>query len=234
LDKYDLRSVKGIFVGAAPLTAAVKAEFEGRSGARLIEGYGLTEAVTAIMANPYGGQHKVGSIGLPFPDVDMKIVALDGTTDLGPGETGEIVLRSPTLMLGYYNQPTATAEAIRDGWLFTGDVGQMDADGYFTITDRKKELIIVGGFNVFPREVDETLAGHPAVLEAAAVGVPDERLGERVKAVVVLREGETATAEEIIAFCRERLVVYKIPAEVEFRTALPKSMIGKVLRRELR
>ena len=233
LDKYNLRSIKGIFVGAAPLTRAVKADFEQRTGARLIEGYGLTEAVTAIMANPYRGQHKVGSIGLPFPDVDMKIVALDGTTNLGPDETGEIVLRSPTLMLGYYNQPEATAEALRDGWLYTGDVGHMDADGYFYITDRKKELIIVGGFNVFPREVDEVLAQHPAVLEAAVIGVPDDRLGERVKAVVVLREGESATAEEIIAFCRERLVAYKAPAEVEFRTSLPKSMIGKVLRREL-
>ncbi len=234
LDKYDLRSVKGIFVGAAPLTQALKDEFEGRSGARLIEGYGLTEAVTAIMANPYGGRHKVGSIGLPFPDVDMKIVALDGSADLPAGETGEIVLRSPTMMMGYYNQPEATAEAMRDGWLFTGDIGHMDADGYFTITDRKKELIIVGGFNVFPREVDEVLAVHPKVLEAAAIGVPDQRLGERVKACVVLREGQTATAEEIIAFCRERLVAYKVPAEVEFRSSLPKSMIGKVLRRELR
>ena len=234
LKKYTLRSVKGIFVGAAPLTQALKSEFEGLSGARLIEGYGLTEAVTAIMANPYLGQHKVGSIGLPFPDVEVKIVALDGSADLPPGESGEIVLRSPTLMLGYYNQPQATAEALRDGWLYTGDVGQMDAEGYFTITDRKKELIIVGGFNVFPREVDEVLALHPKVQEAAAVGIPDERLGERVRACVVLREGETATAEELIAFCRERLVGYKVPAEVEFRTSLPKNMIGKVLRRELR
>lgn len=234
LKKYTLRSVKGIFVGAAPLTQALKSEFEGLSGARLIEGYGLTEAVTAIMANPYLGQHKVGSIGLPFSDVDVKIVALDGSADLPPGESGEIVLRSPTLMLGYYNQPQATAEALRDGWLYTGDVGQMDAEGYFTITDRKKELIIVGGFNVFPREVDEVLALHPKVQEAAAVGIPDERLGERVRACVVLREGETATAEELIAFCRERLVGYKVPAEIEFRTSLPKNMIGKVLRRELR
>ncbi len=234
LKKYDLSSIKGIFVGAAPLTQALKSEFEGLSGARLIEGYGLTEAVTAIMANPYLGQHKVGSIGLPFPDVDVKIVALDGSADLPPGESGEIVLRSPTLMLGYYNQPEATAAAVRAGWLYTGDVGQMDAEGYFTITDRKKELIIVGGFNVFPREVDEVLAMHPKVQEAAAVGMPDERLGERVKACVVLREGEQATAEEIIAFCRERLVAYKTPAEVEFRSSLPKSMIGKVLRRELR
>jgi long-chain acyl-CoA synthetase len=234
VDKYDLHSVRGIFVGAAPLTKAIKEEFEAHSGARLIEGYGLTEAVTAIMANPYQGQHKLGSIGLPFPDVDMKIVALDGSTDLGPNETGEIVLRSPTVMLGYYNQPTATADAVRDGWLYTGDIGHRDEDGYFYITDRKKELIIVGGFNVFPREVDEVLAQHPAVREAAAVGMPDERLGERVKAYVVLRAGQTATAEEIIAFCRQRLVAYKVPAEVEFRSSLPKSMIGKVLRRQLR
>ncbi len=234
LDKYNLRSVKGIFVGAAPLTQTIKEQFEALSGARLIEGYGLTESVTAIMANPYQGQHKIGSIGLPFPDVEMKIVALDGTGELPPGEAGEIVLRSPTLMLGYYQQPDATAEALRAGWLYTGDVGRMDEEGYFYITDRKKELIIVGGFNVFPREVDEVLMQHPKVLEAAAIGVPDERLGERVRACVVLREGEAATAEEIIAFCRQRLVAYKAPAEVEFRTTLPKSMIGKVLRRELR
>jgi long-chain acyl-CoA synthetase len=234
LDKYDLRSVKGIFVGAAPLTQTIKEQFEALSGARLIEGYGLTEAVTAIMANPYQGQHKIGSIGLPFPDVAMKIVALDGSGELPPGEAGEIVLASPTLMLGYYKQPEATAEALREGWLYTGDVGRMDEEGYFYITDRKKELIIVGGFNVFPREVDEVLMQHPKVQEAAAIGVPDERLGERVRACVVLREGETATAEEIIAFCRQRLIAYKVPAEVEFRSSLPKSMIGKVLRRELR
>lgn len=234
VDKYDLRSVKGIFVGAAPLTKAIKEEFESHSGARLIEGYGLTEAVTAIMANPYGGQHKLGSIGLPFPDVDVKIVSLDGTADLAPGETGEIALRSPTVMLGYCNQPDATAEAVRAGWLYTGDIGYMDEDGYFYITDRKKELIIVGGFNVFPREIDEVVSLHPKVKEGAAVGIPDERKGERIKLVVVLKPGQTATAEEIIAYCRQRLAPYKTPSEVEFRSELPKSMIGKVLRRELR
>ena len=233
IEQYNLRSVEGIFVGAAPLTRAIKEGFESRTGARMIEGYGLTEAVTAIMANPYKGTHKVGSIGIPFPDVDMKIVSLEDGRDRPPGELGEIILRSPTLMKGYYKNAEATAQTLRDGWLFTGDIGYMDADGYFYITDRKKELIIVGGFNVFPREVDEALAQHPAVLEAAAVGVPDERMGERVKAVVVLKEDQSATAEEIIAFCRERLVAYKVPAEVEFRSSLPKSMIGKVLRREL-
>ena len=234
VDKYDLRSVKGIFVGAAPLTKGIKDEFEQRSGARLIEGYGLTESVTGIMANPFHGQHKLGSIGLPFPDVDCKIVSLDGTTDLPPGETGEIVLRSPTLMLGYFNRPDDTAETIKDGWLFTGDIGHMDEDGYFYITDRKKELIIVGGFNVFPREIDELIALHPKVMEGICVGIPDERKGERIKVFIVLKEGETATADEFKAYFREHLVAYKVPSEVEFRSELPKSMIGKILRRQLR
>lgn len=232
--RYRLGSLKGIFVGAAPLTRALKESFEARSGARMIEGYGLTEAVTAIMANPFRGAHKLGSIGVPFPDVDAKIVSLDDGRDLPPGEQGEIVLRSPTLMLGYYGRPEASAEAIRDGWLHTGDIGAMDEDGYFTITDRKKDLIIVGGFNVFPREVEEVLHQHPAVLEGAVIGVPDDYAGERVKAFVVLREGARASEEEIIAFLRERLTRYKVPASVEIRAELPKSIIGKVLRRALR
>lgn len=234
VDKYDLHSVKGIFVGAAPLTKGIKDEFEARAGARLIEGYGLTEAVTAIMANPYKGMQKLGSIGLPFPDVDCKIVSLDGSEDLPAGQSGEIVLRSPTLMLGYFNRPDDTAETLKDGWLCTGDIGHMDEDGYFYITDRKKELIIVGGFNVFPREIDELIALHPKVMEGICVGIPDERKGERIKVFVVLKEGETATAEEFIAYFRERLVAYKAPSEVEFRSELPKSMIGKILRRQLR
>jgi long-chain acyl-CoA synthetase len=203
----------------------------------MIEGYGLTEAVTAIMANPYKGEHKLGSIGVPFPDVELKIVSLEEGRDgapLGPGELGEIALRSPTLMLGYYNRPQATAAALREGWLYTGDIGYMDEDGYFYITDRKKDLIIVGGFNVFPREVEELLYQHPAVQEGVVVGVPDVYAGERVKAYVVLKAGATATEEEIIAFLRERLTRYKVPAIVEFRAELPKTMIGKILRRALR
>jgi long-chain acyl-CoA synthetase len=237
LGRYNLSSLKGIFVGAAPLTAAIKEGFESRSGGRMIEGYGLTESVTAIMANPYQGQHKLGSIGVPFPDVEMKIVSLEEGRDgapLGPGELGEIVLRSPTLMLGYFNRPDATAAALRDGWLYTGDIGYMDEDGYFYITDRKKDLIIVGGFNVFPREVEELLYQHPAVQEGVVLGVPDPYAGERVKAYVVLKEGASATEEEIIAFLRERLTRYKVPAAVEFRAELPKTMIGKILRRALR
>ena len=183
IGRYDLRSVKGIFVGAAPLTRAIKDDFESKTGGRMIEGYGLTEAVTAIAANPYHGLHKVGSIGIPFPDVDMKIVSLDGAYDLPPGEQGEIVLRSPTVMLGYYRMPEETAKTVVDGWLFTGDIGYMDEDGYFYITDRKKELIIVGGFNVFPREIDELIYQHPKVKEGICVGIPDPYKGERNQGV---------------------------------------------------
>lgn len=232
--RYDLSSLKGIFVGAAPLTQAIKADFEAKTGARMIEGYGLTEAVTAIMANPYRGQHKIGSIGIPFPDVDMRIVSLDDGRDLPPGELGEIVLTSPTLMLGYYNQPEETAKTLVDGWLYTGDIGRMDEDGYFYITDRKKELIIVGGFNVFPREIDELIYQHPKVKEGIAVGMPDAYKGERIKVFLVLRDGEAATEAEMLSYFREHLTGYKVPSEVEFRTELPKSMIGKILRRQLR
>lgn len=234
IDQYDLTSLKAIYVGAAPLTEAIKTTFEAKTGARMIEGYGLTEAVTAIMANPQNGLHKIGSIGLPFSDVVVKIADLVSGEELPPGEQGEIVLQSPTLMLGYWNRPEATADAIREGWLFTGDVGYMDEDGYFYITDRKKDIIIVGGFNVFPREIEEVLYQHPKVKEGVAVGVPDDFHGERIKLFVVLKDGETATEEAFIAYFKERLAPYKIPSEVEFRTDLPRSAIGKILRKELR
>jgi long-chain acyl-CoA synthetase len=235
IHRYDFSNLRGIFVGAAPLTQAIKADFEAKTGGRMIEGYGLTESVTAIMANPYQGMHKVGSIGIPFPDVEVKIVSLDDGHDLPPGELGEIVLKSPTVMLGYYRNPQETSRTIaKDGWLFTGDIGYMDEDGYFYITDRKKELIIVGGFNVFPREIDEVICQHPKVKEGIAVGIPDECKGERIKVYIVLKDGETAAPEEFITYFRERLTPYKVPSEVEFRSNLPKSMIGKILRRVLR
>ncbi len=234
IEKYDFTSLKAIWVGAAPLTQAIKENFERKTGGRAIEGYGLTEAVTAIMANPMNGKHKVGSIGLPFPDVDAKIVSLDGKKDLPPGEVGEIVLKTPTVMLGYYNKPEETKETIKDGWLFTGDIGYMDEDGYFYITDRKKDLIIVGGFNVFPREIDELIYRHPKVKEGITVGVPDEFKGEKIKVFIVLKEGVTATAEEFIEYFKKHLAPYKVPSEVEFRKELPKSAIGKILRRVLR
>ena len=231
---YDFSSLRGTFVGAAPLTKAIKDDFEKKTGGRMIEGYGLTEAVTGIMANPYQGMHKIGSIGIPFPDVDVKIVSLDDGHDLAPGGLGEIVLRSPTVMLGYYKNAEETQKTIVDDWLYTGDIGYVDQDGYFYITDRKKDLIIVGGFNVFPREIDELIYQHAKVKEGITVGIPDPRKGERIKVYIVLKEGEKATPEEFIAYFKERLTPYKVPSEVEFRTELPKSMIGKILRRALR
>jgi long-chain acyl-CoA synthetase len=220
IDRYDFSSLQGIFVGAAPLTRAIKDDFEAKTGGRMIEGYGLTEAVTAIMA-------------IPFPDVEVKIVSLDDGGDLPPGRLGEIVLKSPSVMLGYYGMPDETAEALRNGWLFTGDIGYMDEDGYFYITDRKKDLIIIGGFNVFPREIDELIYQHPKVREGICVGLPDPYKGERIKVYIVLKEGETATEEEFIEYFRQNLVNYKVPSEVAFRKELPKSAIGKILRREL-
>jgi len=234
IERYDFSSLRGIFVGAAPLTHAIKDEFEKKTGGRMIEGYGLTESTTAIMSNPYHGMHKVGSIGLPFPDVDAKIVSIDDGHDLPPGELGEIVLRSPSVMLGYYNNPEETRKTVVDGWLHTGDIGYIDPDGYFYITDRKKDLIIVSGFNVFPREIDELIYQHPKVKEGITIGIPDPKKGERIKVYVVLKEGEVATQEEFIAYFKDRLTPYKVPSEVEFRAELPKSMIGKILRRALR
>ena len=234
IDKFDFSSLKAVWVGAAPLTKAIKENFEKKTGGRAIEGYGLTEAVTAIMANPYKGKHKIGSIGLPFSDVEAKIVSLDGNKDLSPGQPGEIALRTPTMMLGYYKDPEETAKTIKDGWLFTGDIGYADEDGYFYITDRKKELIITGGFNVFPREIDELIYDHPKVKEGITVGVPDAYKGERIKVFLVLRQGVRATADEFKKYFKEHLTPYKVPSEIEFRDDLPKSAIGKILRRVLR
>jgi len=229
----DLTSLQGVFVGAAPLTRTVKDGFEAATGARMIEGYGLTEAVTAVMANPYHGTHKLGSVGVPFPGVDARIVSIDGGRDLPPGERGEIVLRSPTVMLGYAGDPDATARTIRDGWLYTGDVGWMDGDGYFYVTDRIKEMIITGGYNVFPGEIDQVLEQHPDVRLAAVIGVPDPYKGERIRAYVVRRPGATVTADELVAYAMEHLVPYKVPSEVVFRSQLPMTPIGKVARRAL-
>ncbi len=234
LEKYDLRSVEAFVSGSAPLPLEVQQRFERLTGGKVIEGYGLTEAAPVTHGNPRRGKRKVGSIGLPYPDIDARIVDLEtGTHDLPPGEVGELVVRGPNLMDGYYGKPEETALVLRDGWLFTGDIAKMDEEGYFSIVDRKKELIIVSGYNVYPREVDEVLFAHPAVLEAAAIGVPHAEKGEVVKAFVVLRPGATATADEIIAHCRRSLAPFKVPVAVEFRAELPKSLIGKVLRRQL-
>src|SRR5258706_143213 len=224
---------KGAALSHRALVAVeVQTKFEQLAGGgRVLEGYGLTEAAPVTHTTPRRGQRKLGSIGVPIPDVDAKIVDLEtGTRDLPIGETGELVLRGPNLMDGYYKRPEETALALRDGWLFTGDVARMDEDGYFYIVDRKKELIIVSGYNVYPREVEEALYAHAGVLEAAAIGVPDTQRGEVVKAFVVLRPGTSATAEDLRTHCAGSLARFKIPAEIEFRSDLPKSTVGKVLR----
>jgi long-chain acyl-CoA synthetase len=237
--KYDLSSIKACISGSAPLMRETKERFEELSGGKVFEGFGLSEAPTATHCNPLLGENRTGSIGLPLPDVDAKIISLDdGETELPVGEVGELVINSPNVMKGYHNMPTETANTLRklkDGktWLFTGDIARMDEDGYFYIVDRKKELIKPGGYQVWPREVEEVLTAHPKVLEAGVAGIPDPYRGETVKAWIVLKPGETATEDELKAFCKESLAAYKVPTHYEFRGELPKTTVGKILRREL-
>lgn len=232
--KYDLSSIEACISGAAPLPVEVQTRFEKLTGARLIEGFGMTEASPVTHGNPVYGHRKEGSIGLPFPGVRAKIVDLEnGDTDLPVDEIGELVVSGPMVMQGYYNRPGETASTVRDGWLYTGDIARMDADGYFYIVDRKKDMILSNGFNVYPRDVEEVLYQHPAIKEAVVIGAPNTRGDVTVKAFVVLKDGEKATAEEVIEFCRERLARYKAPRLVEFRAELPKTLIGKHLRRVL-
>ncbi len=232
--KYDVRSVRACISGAAPLPVEVQEKFEALTGGKLVEGYGLTEASPVTHCNPIYGKRKPGSIGLPFPNTEAWVVDLDsGTRLLDVGEVGELVVRGPQVMKGYWNMPEESELALRDGWLYTGDIARVDEEGYFFIVDRKKEMIIAGGFNIYPREIEEVLYEHPKVREAAAIGVKDAYRGETVKAFVVLKEGETATEEEIVEFCRTRLAKYKVPKMVEFRSELPKTMVGKILRRVL-
>jgi long-chain acyl-CoA synthetase len=234
--KYDLRSITACISGSAPLLMETARRFRELTGANLVEGYGLTEASPVTHCNPVfdPAKNRFGTIGLTFPDTEMRLVDIEtGEKDVAPGEAGELVVRGPQLMDGYYHKPDETAQTLRGGWLHTGDIATVDEDGYVAIVDRKKEMIIVSGFNVYPREVEEALAKHPAVLEGAAIGVPHPIKGEEVKAFVVLKPGQTATADELIAFCREQLAPFKVPRAIEFRDALPKTLIGKVLRRQL-
>ena len=229
--KVDLTSIKACISGSAPLLEPTKRKFEQLTGGRILEGYGLSEAPTATHCNPLQGQNRLGSIGLPLPDVDAKIVSLDdSSTEMPAGEPGELIIKSPQVMLGYHAMPAETALALRDGWLYTGDIARMDTDGYFTILDRKKELIKPGGMEVWPREVEEVLAAHPGVAEAAVAGVPDAYRGETVKAWVVCRPGNSLAESELQSWCRERLAPFKIPTQIEFRSELPKSSVGKVLK----
>jgi len=235
IDKIDISCVKSCFSASAPLPVDVLQKFEALTGARIVEGFGLTETSPVSHINPMRTVRKVGSVGIPFIETDSKIVDLEtGTHDLLPGEDGELVIKGPQVMRGYWNKPEETALVLRDGWLFTGDIARMDEDGYFYIVGRKKDMIIVSGYNVYPDEVDRVLVAHPAVLEAATIGVPDVKRGESVKSFIVLRPGMTATAEEIVAYCRENLAAFKVPRAIEFRSELPKSPVLKILRRELR
>lgn len=233
IQKYDLRSIEACISGAAPLPLEVQKTFEALTGGRLVEGYGLTEASPVTHANPIWGRVKSGSIGVPFPDTDSRVVHLETGETLPNGEVGELVVRGPQVMKGYWNAPGETAAALKDGWLYTGDMATMDDEGYFYIVDRKKDMIVASGFNVYPREVEEVLFEHESVQEAAVAGVPDRHRGETVKAFVVLKPGHTVSEGELEAFCRERLAAYKVPRLYEFRKELPKTLVGKVLRRAL-
>ena len=230
----DLKSVKRCFSGSAAMAEDVLRRFEELTGSRIVEGFGLSEASPVTHMNPLNGLRKPGTIGVPIPDTDSRTVSVDdGVTETGSGEPGELVIRGPQIMRGYWNMPDETALALRNGWLYTGDLAVIDADGFHRIVGRKKEMIVVSGYKVFPDEVDGVLMAHPAVLEAATIGVPDPKRGELVKSFVVLKPGSQATVAEVLAFCRENLAAYKVPRAIEFRGELPKSGALKILRRKL-
>jgi long-chain acyl-CoA synthetase len=233
--EYDISSIKVCSSGSAPMPQEALRKFEKLTGGKISEGYGLTEASPVTHANPFAGKRKVGSIGLPRPDTDAKIVDLEsGEKDLPPGEEGELCIRGPQVMKGYWNRPEETAKSLRGGWLYTGDIARMDEEGYFYIVDRKKDMIICSGYNVYPREIEEVLYQHPKIQEACILGVPDPYRGETAKAFVVLKEGNRASADEIIAYCQRNMAKYKVPTMIEFRKDLPKSDVGKILRKVLR
>ena len=235
ISKYNLTSVKLCLSGAAPLPIQVKQQFEKMTGAKLIEGYGLSEASPVTHANPIYGENREGSIGLPLPDTDAKIVDLKTGDELPPGKEGELIIKGPQVMKGYWNNEEETKQVLKDGWLFTGDIAKMDEDGYFYIVDRKKDMIIVHGFNVYPRNIEEVLYKHPKIKEAAVVGIKKPEIADEiVKAYVVVKEGETLTKEELLNYLKEHLTYYEIPSEIEFTSEIPKSLIGKPLRRVLR
>jgi long-chain acyl-CoA synthetase len=237
--KVDLSSIKLCFSGAAALMAETKRQFEEKTGARIIEGYSLTEGMMACCVNPVRGTNKTGSIGMPLPDVEVRIVEAEhGESDVARGEVGELILRAPQHMAEYWRNESETADTLRrhgegDPWIHTGDLASMDDDGYIFLVDRKKDMMKTSGFQVWPREIEEVISTHPAVMEVSVAGIPDAIKGEVPKAWVVLKAGHTATEEELRAYCREKLAPYKVPAKVEFRKDLPKTMVGKVLRRLL-
>jgi long-chain acyl-CoA synthetase len=233
--EYGINSIRSCNSGSAPMPVELLREFEAKTGSQILEGYGLSEASPTTHCNPPFAERKPGSVGIGFPNTEYKIVDLaTGTQELPVGELGEVIIKGPQVMKGYWNMPEETANTLRDGWLFTGDIAKVDEDGFLYIVDRKKDMIIASGFNVYPRDIEEVLYEHPSVQEAVVIGVPDIYRGEDVKAFVVLKAGKTATEEEVINYCRQNLSAYKVPRQVEFRDQLPKTGVGKILRRALR
>jgi long-chain acyl-CoA synthetase len=234
-DKYGLDSIRICNSGSAPMPVELLREFERKTGATIVEGYGLSEASPVTHCNPTFAERKPGTVGIGYPSTDYKVVDLSiGTEEVEPGELGELIIRGPQVMKGYWNMPEETANTLRDGWLYTGDIARMDDEGYISIVDRKKDMIIASGFNIYPRDIEEVLYEHPAVQEAVVVGVPDEYRGETVKAVLVLKAGKEVSEEEVIQYCRDNLSAYKVPRLVEFRSELPKTSVGKILRRVIK
>jgi long-chain acyl-CoA synthetase len=233
--KLDFSEMKGFFSGAAPLAAGTIKDLKDLTGATMCEVYGSTETTAMVTITPWGGRIKPGTVGVPVADTDIKIVEVDDPDkELEIGEPGEIIVKGPQIMMGYYNKPEETKEALWDGWFLTGDLGKFDEDGYLTIVDRKKDMIIAGGYNIYPVELDDVLMGHPKILEACTIGIPHEYRGETVKAFAVTKEGETLTDEEVVNYCKENLAAYKVPKIIEFIDELPKSAVGKILRRKLK
>jgi long-chain acyl-CoA synthetase len=234
IDDANLSSIRVCVSGSAPLPEATLRRFEELTGGKIIEGFGLTEASPVTHCNPVQGERLVNSIGLPLPNTDCRIVSVeDSSTDVAPGEAGELLIRGPQVMRAYWNQPNETAATLREGWLYTGDLATMDENGYFRIVGRKKEMIVAGGYKIYPDEVDRVLALHPDVLESATIGVPDEKRGETVKSFVVLQNGREVHPPELMAFCAKHLAPYKVPKQIEVRRELPKSSVMKILRRQL-
>ncbi|KPV44418.1 long-chain-fatty-acid--CoA ligase [Alicyclobacillus ferrooxydans] len=235
VESYGVNSIRTCNSGSAPMPVELLREFERKTGAKILEGYGLSEASPTTHCNPPFTERKPGSVGVGFPSTEYKIVDTEtGEHEMPVGELGELVVRGPQVMKGYWNMPEETAKTLRDGWLYTGDIAKMDEDGYLYIMDRKKDLIIASGYNVYPREIEEVIYEHPAVKEAAVVGVADPYRGETVKAFIVLKDGASCTEEEMSAYCKANMAPYKVPKLIEFRTELPKTNVGKVLRRTLR
>lgn len=236
INSVDMTSINGCFSGSAPLPIEVIKDFENKTGAVIVEGFGMTESTPVTHVNPFaGGKRKVGSVGVPITDTECRILDLDDKTkDVPVGEIGELLVKGPQVMKGYWNRPEETAETLTDGWLHTGDIAKMDEEGYFYIVDRKKDMILSGGLNVYPRDIEEVLYEYSKVQEAAAIGIPHPTRGEAIKAFIALKDGETATQEEIIAYCAKKLAKFKLPTEVEFRKELPKTNVGKILKKDLR